>query len=108
MSTEYTKQDHVDFANNIQHPQMTATRRKILQFIAKNHTNDDSRFAEFARIASYCGVTKATAKNNVKKLLEMRLITDRQIKYKGSGFPHILSLNLWGNDWKSKKTGDTK
>lgn len=103
MSKEYTKQDYVNFANNVQHPQMTPTRRKILQFIAKNHDNDDSRFAEFGRIARYCGVAKETAKNNVKKLVEMGLILDYQMQYKGSGFPHLLSLDLWGNGWKSKK-----
>lgn len=83
----------VEFVDKVSFTGMTLNNKKALEAVANNYKGGRCVLT-FKEIGNYMGCTKATAKNNMKKLSNMGLVRINQ-QYGGSGdkLPYYFSVN---------------
>ena len=63
----------VDFVSNLQFKGMTLNNRETLMYLALSYKGGGT-ILRYQDIASYVGITKASAKANIKKLSELGIV----------------------------------
>lgn len=85
---------YLDFAESVSFKGMTLNNSDTLLCIANNHSGGSSTL-KYQSIADYVGCTKATAKNNVKKLEGLGIVrVSKQYAGYDDKLPRVFTINL--------------
>lgn len=88
------------FASEVSFKGMTLNDRKVLEYISSRHHSDGVELA-YGDIGNSVGITKQSARRNVRKMESLGLIKTK-IQYGGgyrNALPLIFKINL---DWKEE------
>lgn len=88
------------FASEVSFKDMTPNNKAVLEYVASKHHSDGATLS-FREIGDFVGITKQSAKNNIKKLEEFGIL--RSSRAYGM-FDSKLSLSFKINlSWKEKE-----
>ena len=87
--------NRVDFISSLQFKGMTLNNRETLMYLALSYRGGSTTL-RYQDIASYVGITKASAKANIKKLSELGIVKVSQQYEVGydDKLPRRFSINL--------------